>query len=301
MLDDGRRWLAATPERFDVIVSDLFIPWHAGTGRLYAREMYATVAQRLAPGGLFAQWLPLYQLTRDEFETIARTFLAVFPHATLWRDDFYADRPIVALVGQLSPRPVTLEHIGDRLAALPAWARDPLLATPRAVAMLSMGDLAAAPELFAAAPVNTDDRPVIEFRAPRLTRMSAVGDKDWFTGEALGAFYDDVAERLADAPDPLLPRTDEVRSARRAGTSLYHYAVAATRGDRLRAAALEDEVRRLVPDVVQAADVAAPDATVAAAERTLATLEAREAALHERLRQMERRLDTLGAPAEGER
>src|SRR5262249_46852460 len=44
VLDDGRRSLAAGRERFDVIVSDLFIPWHAGTGNLYAREMYDTVA-----------------------------------------------------------------------------------------------------------------------------------------------------------------------------------------------------------------------------------------------------------------
>ena len=79
VIDDGRRHLGATGETFDVIVSDLFIPWHAG-GELYSLEMYATVARRLAPGGLFCQWLPLYQLTREEFEVIARTFLAVFPH-----------------------------------------------------------------------------------------------------------------------------------------------------------------------------------------------------------------------------
>ena len=79
VLDDGRRYLAAQPEHFDVIVSDLFIPWHASAGNLYAREMYDTVARRLAPGGLFCQWLPLYQLTREEFDIIVRTFLERFP------------------------------------------------------------------------------------------------------------------------------------------------------------------------------------------------------------------------------
>src|SRR5581483_6766040 len=108
VLDDGRRYLAATSARFDVIVSDLFIPWHAGTGNLYAREMYDIVARRLAPGGLFCQWLPLYQLTREEFDIIVRTFLGVFPRAGLWRDDFYPDRPVVGLVGQLTSQPVDL-------------------------------------------------------------------------------------------------------------------------------------------------------------------------------------------------
>src|SRR6185295_10824575 len=88
VLDDGRRYLATTPAAFDVVVSDLFIPWHASAGSLYAREMYATVARALAPGGLFCQWLPLYQLTRQEFATIARTMLTVFPDVTLWRNDF---------------------------------------------------------------------------------------------------------------------------------------------------------------------------------------------------------------------
>jgi len=293
VLDDGRRWLATTPEHFDVIVSDLFIPWHAGTSSLYAREMYAAAAGRLAPGGLFAQWLPLYQLTREDFETIVRTFLTAFPHATLWRDDFYADRPIVALVGQQAPQPVDLGTVERRLQRLPAWARDQLLGSASALAMLSAGDLAAVPDLFAAAPINTDDRPVIEFRAPRLTRMTAAGDKDWFIGESLGAFYDTLEERLASASDPLLPATEEVRAARRAGTALFHYAVAATRGDRERAARLQDEVRRLVPDVVQAAEREPPAGDLIAAEQGLATLQAREIALQHRLDEMERRLDAM--------
>ena len=297
-LDDGRRWLATTPERFDVIVSDLFVPWHAGTGSLYAAETYATVARRLAPGGLFAQWLPLYQLTREDFDTIVHTFLTAFPHATLWRDDFYADRPIVALVGQAGPRPLDPHAFAARIDALPAWARDPLLDSVHALAMLSLGDLAAAPDLFATAPLNTDDRPVIEFRAPRLTRMSAAGDKDWFVGEALGAFFDRLGERLADASDPLLLPSADVRAGRRAGTALFHYAVAATRGDREQAARLEDEVRRLVPDVVLAGEQASASPELAAAERHLATLEAQETALQRRLSEMERRLDAV-TPSEG--
>src|SRR5262249_57844752 len=95
VLDDGRRYLAASRDRFDVIVSDLFIPWHASAGNLYAREMYDTVAQRLAPAGGFCQWLPLYQLTRTEFDIIVRTFLTLFPHPTLSRAHFYPDPPML--------------------------------------------------------------------------------------------------------------------------------------------------------------------------------------------------------------
>src|SRR5215470_4349419 len=109
--------------------------------------------------------------------------------------------------------------------------------------MLYAGDLAAAPELFADAPFNTDDRPRIEFTAPRLTRMNAAGDKDWFTGESLAAFYDQLVARTAGRTDSFLPQGDDVADARRAGLALYRYALAAARRDDTAAAELEAQVR----------------------------------------------------------
>jgi hypothetical protein len=76
--------------------------------------------------------------------------------------------------------------------------------------MLYVGDLCAADELFAGAAENRDDRPVIEFVAPRLTRMTAAGDKDWFTGEQLAGFYTTLEARSEARPDPVLPRSPEV-------------------------------------------------------------------------------------------
>lgn len=293
VLDDGRRYLAEGRDRFDVIVSDLFIPWHAGAGNLYTREMYTTVARRLAAGGLFCQWLPLYQLTREEFDMIARTFLAVFPHVSLWRADFYPDRPVLGLVGQPAPRAVDFEYISKRLDQLPAWGRDPLLATPRGLAMLYAGDLTAAADLFDAAPLNTDDRPRIEFTAPRLTRINAAGDKDWFTGEALAAFYDTLATRDRGTPDALLPASPALADARRAGAALYRYALAASQHDDATAAEHEAEVRALVPEVVFGAEGADAMASLSDARRALVGLRIEQEQVRRRLAEMERRLGDL--------
>ncbi len=304
VLDDGRRYLAASHERFDVIVSDLFIPWHAGAGSLYSHEMYATVAARLAPGGLFCQWLPLYQLTREEFDMITHTFLSVFPQTSLWRADFYPNRPVVGLIGQLGPRQVDLERVGERLGGLPDWGRDPLLATPRGVEMLYAGDLAAATNLFGHAPLNTDDRPLLEFMAPRLTRINTAGDKDWFTAESLAAFYDELDRRAADDSDPIFATSVEMHAARRAGTTLYHYALAATRHDDAAAARFEAEMRALVPEVIAGAestDTVARDtvpsdtgARLTEARRTLAGLRTEQETVRRKLEAMEHRLEALG-------
>jgi spermidine synthase len=301
VLDDGRRYLAASRDRFDVIVADLFIPWHANAGNLYAREMYDIVARRLAPGGMFCQWLPLYQLTREEFDTIVRTFLAVFPQAHLWRGDFYPDRPIVGLVGQLTPQPIDVAHVRERLYSLPTWSRDALLASPRGLLMLYVGNLRAVADLFATAPLNTDDRPLIEFLAPRLTRMTAAGDKDWFTGESLATFYNVLEERLRGTPDPLLPLSEEVVAARRAGTALYHYALAAVRHDDLTAARLQAEVRTLVPDVILAAESGAPGADTTTARQELQGLRVEQEHVRQRLEAMERRLQEITSAPGGQR
>jgi spermidine synthase len=255
-LDDGRRYLASHRDRFDVIVSDLFVPWNPGTGNLYAREMYETAARRLTPNGLFCQWLPLYQLTRQEFDIIAHTFLSVFPQVTLWRNDFYSERPVVGLVGRLTPQTLDLERIRERVLQLPDWGKDPLFFSPRGLVMLYAGNLSAVADLFVYAPLNTDNRPLVEFLAPRLTRIATA--EDWFTGESLGVFYNILDARLADVSDPNLPASKEIDAARRAGTALFHYTVAAARHDDASAARYQMEVRELVPEVVSAAGAGKP-------------------------------------------
>src|SRR5256885_5746470 len=58
----------------DVCSSDL-------AGSLYTLEHFQAIRERLAPGGLFCQWLPLHQLDEDMLRVIIRTFLEVFPDA----------------------------------------------------------------------------------------------------------------------------------------------------------------------------------------------------------------------------
>jgi hypothetical protein len=159
--------------------------------------------------------------------------------------------------------------------------------------MLYAGNLTAVADLFATAPLNTDDRPRIEFLAPRLTRMSSSGDKDWFTGEPLAAFYDTLEARLRSAPDPLVPLSDAVVTARRAGTALAQYALAAARHDEMTAARWQAEVRALVPDVLLAAESGASGADTATARQEIQGLRVEQEQVRQRLEAMERRLQAM--------
>lgn len=167
VVEDGRNHLRAAPELYDVIVADLFVPWMPSASSLFSREHFAAARAHLAPHGVFAQWLPLYQLGREEFETIAASFLDVFPDATLWRGDFSAQSPTVALVGTLDPPP-PLAVLTARGAALTRLGVDDRwLVDPRGLAMLQLGPLAALGDVLASVPRTTDDRPMVEFLAGR--------------------------------------------------------------------------------------------------------------------------------------
>jgi len=99
VVEDGRIWFAACRGRYDVIAGDLFQPWGPGEGRLFSIEHFTAIRGALADGGVFCQWLPGHQLTRDEFETILATFCAVFGEAEVFVDGFFPMAPSIALVG----------------------------------------------------------------------------------------------------------------------------------------------------------------------------------------------------------
>jgi len=251
--EDGRQYLLASDERFDVIVSDLFIPWQAGAGNLYSKEHFETVRGRLAPGGLFAQWLPLYQLSKDEALSVVRTFAEVFPQATLWRGDFLADRPIVALVGQNEAQPLDPDALVDnyrRLRGSPEIGRESVLAL---MGMFYAGNLGAARETFAAYPENTDDRPVIEYRSPVTHREQRAGRAHWLVGRELVGWLDELHARAPLAGDPYLGRLDprEVGFAE-AGLLLLRAQASSGAGDRSQAVGYFEEFRRRVPPEIAA-------------------------------------------------
>jgi len=159
---DGRHALARSDERWDLITADPIHPWTRGSSDLYALEHFEAIAAHLAPGGVASQWLPLYQLSLADVKTIVATWLAAFPEASAWLTAYD-----LALVGSLDPLP----GVRDIEPRLPARVQGSLAAagvhTAAELAALAVADRARL-EAFArgAAPMR-DDRPVLEFRAPK--------------------------------------------------------------------------------------------------------------------------------------
>jgi spermidine synthase len=168
---DARRYARASPGRFDVVVADLFHPARDGSGFLYTREHFGAVKALLAEGGLFCQWLPLYQLDASVARTIVRSFLDVFPEAGALIAHYNALTPALGLVGSSRPLKYRIPYFerraGDGLAAALDAQRQALYDdfTLFGAIVAGRGDLA---RFAGPGPLNTDDLPIVRFEAPRF-------------------------------------------------------------------------------------------------------------------------------------
>jgi spermidine synthase len=168
---DARRFVRATGAHYDVIVADNYHPARSGSGSLYSVEHFAAVRGRLGPGGLFCQWLPLHQLDLGTLRSIVRSFNAVFPRGWAMLATNSLETPVLGLIAHRDGERFNLADVHTRLATvrLPRAPEDFGIADELAL----FGGFIAGPDAltrFAGnAPLNTDDLPVVSYRAPRVT------------------------------------------------------------------------------------------------------------------------------------
>ena len=81
IVNDARNHLLVTEKKYDIIISEPSNPWIPGAASLFTKEFFETSQKRLAPEGVFCQWIQLYQLQEEHFKTILQTFTAVLPAA----------------------------------------------------------------------------------------------------------------------------------------------------------------------------------------------------------------------------
>jgi spermidine synthase len=181
IFNDGRNYLATTPETFDVITSDPIHPWSGGAGYLYTREYFRSVAYRLTPGGIACQWLPLYELTVHDVKTVARTFAESFKFVMLWLTYYDAvligsNDPILIDEVELARR-LSVPAIRGDLAPIHMGTADDLLS------YFILGD-SGIRSFGRGGDINTDDNLTLEFSAPASQGISGLEGRNVL---ALGA------------------------------------------------------------------------------------------------------------------
>lgn len=155
-VDDGRNFLLLSGEKFDVITADIIQPIHAGAGNLYSREYFNLVRRALKENGIALQWIG--HRPPIQYRLIMRTFLDVFPHATLWLDGNL-------MVGSMTPLQLDPTRLSSKRAHPPTRA---------ALDEIGLTSFAVLKSWYMAGPdqmqrfvgpglLLTDDRPLLEY------------------------------------------------------------------------------------------------------------------------------------------
>ncbi len=174
VIDDGRRFLDRTSQRFDVIVIDPPPPPSApASSLLYSRQFYDVIRRRLAPDGILQIWYPAEMHDRISLEAVAASIYGSFPYVRAYKGLGYWG---VHFLATLVPLP---EVTADALAAkLPARAAADLVEwTPDETPAELFGELLdgalPASTLLGPAPGHAidDDRPINEYYWLRSVRL----------------------------------------------------------------------------------------------------------------------------------
>jgi len=286
---DARRFVRATAEHYDVIVSDNFHPARSGSGALYTVEHFQAVRDLLTPQGVFCQWVPLHQLDLPTLRSIVQAFVRVYPEGWAMLATNSLETPVLGLVARSGAGRFDVSQLRARLAG----GMQPLRLADFGITdeFALLGSFVAGPQALARfagdATLNTDDHPVVAYRAPRITYapdslprerlfallrelkiepaqlMSSNAESDATWGQRLAAYWA-ARERFLNAGNGVQPSADPQRMLaqvrepllavlrispdfRPAYDPLLRMATALARSDESGARALLTELRQLQP------------------------------------------------------
>ncbi|HEV3333301.1 MAG TPA: fused MFS/spermidine synthase [Bryobacteraceae bacterium] len=113
--DDARHYIFTARDKFDVITTDPIHPWVKGTSTLYSKEYYELVKNHLNPGGVVAQWLPIYDSDLETVKSELATFFTAFPNGTIWSNNLRGDGFDLVLLGRADGAALDVDAIQHRL------------------------------------------------------------------------------------------------------------------------------------------------------------------------------------------
>ena len=158
---DARNYLATTERTYDVITSEPSYPLSTHVSHLFTLEFYELAREHLNDNGILCQWIPRYLLRDEDTLMMLKTFQEAFPQVYVWGSNQGQDEAVdMLLIGVNGDRILDPEQINaDVIASVPDVELDfGLFATPPDVAAAVQSD---------DIPLNTDNLPYLEFRAPR--------------------------------------------------------------------------------------------------------------------------------------
>ena len=84
VVDDARNWLLRNDVKFDFIMGQPQDPFE-NHGSLFTKEYFELLNNRLTHKGLVSQWVPIFEMTLDDWYIFYNTFNSVFPNVYIFK------------------------------------------------------------------------------------------------------------------------------------------------------------------------------------------------------------------------
>jgi hypothetical protein len=210
VVDDARSYFAGAGQRFDLIVSEPSNPWVSGVAGLFTTEFYARIRQYLATGGVFAQWMHLYEMNDSLVLSMLAAVQQNFPAYDVYLTDD-TDIVVIATTGAAVPTP------DWRVTEWPMVAKDLRSVsslTPVSLAALHLADSKALSPLVATVRPNSDFAPVLDLNGEKARYL--LTDATGF--ESLNDSSFDIVAAMSDRRMPLASDTEVLANVPRLKT-----------------------------------------------------------------------------------
>ena len=188
-ITDGRNFVFTVEKNYDLIISAVSDPWISGVSNLFTHEYFQAMKERLNDGGIAALWFQNYRIRSEELKIGLATFASVFPNVSIWF--YYKNSSDLIVIGSVEEHAFDLNTLGKWLAVEEVQAdlaRIDIRSPYNILDLFLIGndDLR---EYIGDAPLNTDERPILEFSLPKLLYMDPAKSVDLLT-EVLGEAKD---------------------------------------------------------------------------------------------------------------
>lgn len=165
IVDDAIHYIKASPKKYDMILNTVTTPLYFSSSKLYTDDFFAVIKKRLTSDGVYVTWMDS-RIGGTGAEIILNTLKKNFGHCAILfiKSSYYlliaSDQPVRLHYPNLADRamPLKMDLAGkhDRIPRNLAYN----LMTTRAFDLVKESD----------APINTIDKPALEFEIARLKK-----------------------------------------------------------------------------------------------------------------------------------
>lgn len=167
---DGRNYILGSRETYDVISFNAIHPRYSAN--LYTVDFYRMCREKMTSNGIICAWMTQNALADVEWRMLCRSFTEVFPYSTLW----YCNPQHFCLIGSMKPLKINFDNWQERMGQdeVAADLRDSNLEDPFVFLTRYMFGNEELHDYLAKSPLNTDDKPLVEFARESIREERAI-------------------------------------------------------------------------------------------------------------------------------